>query len=251
MEADESWRTSEALRQFKRAAIALVAVAAFWLWLLFGSAGFIAGIFQSPKALVVAFYAGAVLVLVSLLVALTAVMVLLANWPDKSQREAAYRATLQATSGAADFVLQGFRSKTRMVRSGGRLRPNGLSLHSVRAYVSGRLPGLRAEFLAGAGRITGRGARSVSGRMRQAIGVCQSFAARRMPGLESKDVFGENDGPLPRAEGGAPIQNPAAVPTLPAPASTSIRVRRPPAPSRPPASAAVPQPLPDQRDITS
>jgi hypothetical protein len=250
VEADESWRTSEALRQFKRAGIALVAVAAFWLWILFGSAGFIAGIFESPKALVVAFYAGAVLVLVSLLVALTAIMVLLANWPDKSQREAAYRATLQATSGAAAPVLQGIRSKTRRVRSGGWLPPNGSSLHSVRAYISGRLPGLRAEFLAGASQITGRVAQSVSGWMRQAISVCQSFAARRMPGLESKDVLRGSDGPLPRAEG-AQIGNPAAAPTRPAPAGTSIRVRRPPVPSRPPASAAVPQPLQDQRDITS
>ena len=249
VEADESWRAREALRQFKRAGIALVAVGAFWLWLLLGSAGFIASIFQSPKAMVVVFYGGAVLVLVSLLVALTAIMVLLANWPDKSQREAAYSTAQECTSEAVAFLLRQVRSKTGMLRSGGSPRPSGLSLHAVRAYLSERLPGLRARLLAEVGRITRWTVRSAAGLMRQATGMCRSFAARRMPGRQRKDALA-GAGPLPRADA-ARSQSSVAREAGPGPARASIPVRRPPLPNRPPASAAVPQPLQDRRDIAS
>lgn len=250
VEADESWRAREALRQFKRAGIALLAVAAFWLWLLLGSAGFIAAIFQSPKAMVVAFYGGAVLVLVSLLVALTAIMVLLANWPDKSQREAAYGTMQERTGEAIAFVLRQVRSKTGMLRSGGSPRADGLSLHVIRAYLSRRLPGLRARLLVAAGRLTRRLAWSAAGLVRQATGMCRSFAAHKMPGLQRKAAPLAGVGPLPRAEA-ATIQSPVVRDAGPAPARPSIPVRRPPLPDRPPASAAVSQPLPDRRDIAS
>lgn len=249
MEADESWRAREALRQFKRAGIALIAVAAFWLWLLLGSAGFIAAIFESPKALVVAFYGGAVLVLVSLLVALTAIMVLLANWPDKSQREAAYGTMQERTNEVIAFVLRQLRSKARMVRTGGSPRPNGLSLHAIRTYISARLPSLRAPFLAAAGRIIVCIVRPVAGWTRQATARSGRPAARRIPGLQREEVPGAGAGPLPRAEA-VQMQSPAGQ-ARPVRARTSIPVRRPPIPNRPPASAAVPQPLRDRRDIAS
>lgn len=249
VEADESWRAREALRQFKRAGIALIAVAAFWLWLLLGSAGFIAAIFESPKAIVVVFYGGAVLVLVSLLVALTAIMVLLANWPDKSQREAAYGTMRERSNDAIAFVLQ-LRIKARMVRTGSSPRPNGLSLHAVRTYISVRLPGLRARLLAAAGRITASAVRPVAAWTRQAAGRSRRSAARRIPGLQRQDVPGAGDGPLSRAEA-AQNQPPAAGQERPARARTSVPVRRPPIPNRPPTSAAVPQPLQDRRDIAS
>lgn len=250
VEADESWRAREALRQFKRAGVALLAVGAFWLWLLLGSAGFIAAIFGSPKAMVVALYGGAVLVLVSLLVALTAIMVLLANWPDKSQRVAAYGSMQERASGAVAFVVRQVRSKTRTVPSRGWPRLNGLSLHAVYTYISGRLPGLRAGLLAGAGWLAARVAR----RTRRATGTCLRFAgrkiARKIPGFQRKDARVAGAGPLPRAET-ASIQNPAAGQAGPAPARAPIPVRRPPIPNRPPASASVSQPLQNRRDIVS
>jgi hypothetical protein len=250
VKADESWRAREALRQFKRAGIALLAVGAFWLWLLLGSAEFISSIFQSPKAMVVAFYGGAVLVLVSLLVALTALMVLLANWPDKSQREAAYSTGQERASGAVAFVLRQVRGKTGMLRSGGSLRPDGLSLHSFRANLSGRLPGLRTRLLATVGRLIRRLTQSAAGLVRQVTGICRSFATRKMPGLQRKAAPLAGVGPLPPAEA-ALTQSPVAREAGPAPARASIPVRRPPLPNRPPASAAVSQPLPDRRDIAS
>jgi hypothetical protein len=253
VEADESWRAREALRQFRRAGIALLAVGAFWLWLLLGSAEFIAAIFQSPKAIVVAFYGGAVLVLVSLLVALTAIMVLLANWPDKSQRAAAYSTTQERTSEAVAFVLRQVRSKTGMLRSGGPPLPGGLSLHAIRGHLSGRLPGLHIRLLAAAGRLAGWAARSAAGLMQQATGTGRSFAgrkiARKILGLQRKDAPVAGVGPLPRAE--AARQSPVARPAGPASPRMSLPVRRPPMPSRPPASAAVPQPPQDRRDIAS
>lgn len=248
VEADESWRAREALRQFKRAGVALLAVGAFWLWLLLGSAGFIAAIFESPKAMVVVFYGGAVLVLVSLLVALTAIMVLLANWPDKFQREAAFRITQERTNEAAAFLLRRLRSRTRTLQPGGLPRPTGLSLHAIRTYVSGRLPNLPARIPTAGGGMTGWIARSTAGWMRQAVAMCRRFAARRIPVPGIKDAPVAGAGPLPPVED-LPVQTPAAVQARFAPSRTSTPVRRPPVPSRPPASAA--DYLQDRRDIAS
>ncbi|WP_139186790.1 hypothetical protein [Arthrobacter crystallopoietes] len=250
MEADESWRAREALRQFKRAGVALLAVGAFWLWLLLGSAGFIAAIFESPKAMVVVFYGGAVLVLVSLLVALTAIMVLLANWPDKSQREAAYGSMQERASGAVAFVLRQVHSKTRTVPSPGWSRLGGLSLHAVRAYISARLPGLRAGLLASTGWLVPRVVRPAARWARRATGTCRSFAERKMPALQRRNAALAGAGQLPRAEA-ASIQTPAAGQAGPVSARTSLPVRRPPMPNRPPASAVAPRPLQDRRDIVS
>jgi hypothetical protein len=254
VEADESWRAREALRQFKRAGVALLAVGAFWLWLLLGSAGFIAAIFGSPKAMIVALYGGAVLVLVSLLVALTAIMVLLANWPDKSQREAAYGSMQERASGAVAFVVRQVRSRTLTVPPQGWPQLNGLSLHPVRIYISRRLPGLRAGLLDGAVWLAARVARPAARWTRLATGTCRSFAGRKIagkiPGFQRKDARVGGAGPLPRAET-ASIQTPAAGQAGPAPARAPIPVRRPPIPNRPPASASVPQPLQNRRDIVS
>jgi hypothetical protein len=253
VEADESWRAREALRQAKRAGIALLVVGGFWLWLLLGSAGFIAAIFESPKAIVVAFYGGAVLVLVSLLVALTATMVLLANWPDKSQRQAAYSSTQERTSKALALVLRHVRNNAGMLRSGGT-RPAGPSFHAIRAYLSGQLPGLRARLLAAIGRLTGWTAGPATGSVRQAARTGRSFVARKtgrkIPGLQPKGAPVAGVGPLPRAEA-ARSQPPVARQAGPVSARTSFPVRRPPMPNRLPASAAAPRPPRDRRDVTS
>lgn len=63
----------------------LVGVAVFWLWLLLGSADFIAGLFEAPFYAVLALYGLGVVTLISLLVAGVAVYYLVANRPEGSK----------------------------------------------------------------------------------------------------------------------------------------------------------------------
>ncbi|MFB9795796.1 hypothetical protein ACFFON_02485 [Arthrobacter citreus] len=70
---------------FRRGRTMLVLVAAFWLWLLLGSANFIASLFESPVYALLALYGLGVLTLISLLVATMAVFYLVANRPSHTK----------------------------------------------------------------------------------------------------------------------------------------------------------------------
>ena len=70
---------------FRRGRTMLVLVAAFWLWLLLGSANFIAGLFESPVYALLALYGLGVLTLISLLVATVSVFYLVANRPTEAK----------------------------------------------------------------------------------------------------------------------------------------------------------------------
>lgn len=61
----------------------LIAVGIFWLWLLFGSADFIAGLFDVPFYALLALYGLGVVTLISLLVAMVAAVYMLANRPAR------------------------------------------------------------------------------------------------------------------------------------------------------------------------
>ena len=76
---------------FRRGRTMLVIVAVFWLWLLLGSANFIASLFESPVYALLALYGLGVLTLISLLVATVSVFYLVANRPSDTnlpEREA-------------------------------------------------------------------------------------------------------------------------------------------------------------------
>ena len=66
---------------FRRGRTMLIAVGIFWLWLLLGSADFIAGLFDSPFYALLALYGLGVVTLISLLVAMVAAVYMLANRP--------------------------------------------------------------------------------------------------------------------------------------------------------------------------
>ncbi|WP_312178414.1 hypothetical protein [Arthrobacter sp.] len=68
---------------YRRARTALVLVGVFWLWLLFGSAAFIASLFESPFYAMLALYAVGTVTLISLLIAPVALAYLLMNRPPK------------------------------------------------------------------------------------------------------------------------------------------------------------------------
>ncbi|MBD7994601.1 hypothetical protein H9639_04750 [Arthrobacter sp. Sa2CUA1] len=64
---------------YRRARTALILVGVFWLWLLFGSAAFVASLFDSPFYAMLALYAVGALTLISLLIAPVALAYLLMN----------------------------------------------------------------------------------------------------------------------------------------------------------------------------
>ncbi|MGW9405159.1 hypothetical protein ACWGQ2_14460 [Arthrobacter sp. NPDC055585] len=74
---------------FRRARTALGLVGIFWLWLLFGSAGFVASLFDRPFYAMLALYAVGTLTLISLLIAPVALAYLLMNRPAKTMQQAA------------------------------------------------------------------------------------------------------------------------------------------------------------------
>jgi hypothetical protein len=61
----------------------LILVILFWIWLLSGGPAGLGRFVESPKALVLALYAGAVVVPVSILAGLTAGIIMLADWPRR------------------------------------------------------------------------------------------------------------------------------------------------------------------------
>ncbi len=65
--------------KYRRARTLLYAVLAFWLWAWLGSGAFIAGLFATPLYALVAMYALAVAVLVSIPLAMLAVLRMLIN----------------------------------------------------------------------------------------------------------------------------------------------------------------------------
>lgn len=79
---------SKSIVRFRRARAVLIMVILFWIWLLTGGAGGLTALAGSPNALVLALYAGAVVVPVSALAGLTAGAVMLAEWPRQSGRAA-------------------------------------------------------------------------------------------------------------------------------------------------------------------
>lgn len=68
---------------YRRARTALVLVGVFWLWLLFGSAAFVASFFDAPFYAMLALYAVGALTLISFLIAPVALAYLLMNRPAK------------------------------------------------------------------------------------------------------------------------------------------------------------------------
>lgn len=74
---------------FRRARTALVLVAVFWVWLLLGSAAFVASLFDRPFYAMLGMYAVGALTLVSLLIAPVALAYLLMNRPGKAAAPAA------------------------------------------------------------------------------------------------------------------------------------------------------------------
>jgi len=66
----------------------LVVVGVFWLWLLLGSANFIAGLFDSPFYAMLALYGLAVVTLISLGVAGTATYYVVVNKPARTEPSA-------------------------------------------------------------------------------------------------------------------------------------------------------------------
>ena len=74
---------------FRRARTALGLVGIFWLWLLLGSAGFGASLFDRPFYAMLALYALGTLTLISLLIAPVALAYLLMNRPGKPARQQA------------------------------------------------------------------------------------------------------------------------------------------------------------------
>ncbi|MEB7505440.1 hypothetical protein [Arthrobacter koreensis] len=69
---------------FRRARTVLGLLAVFWLWLLFGSAAFVASLFDRPFYAMLALYALGTLTLISLLIAPVALAYLLMNRPGKA-----------------------------------------------------------------------------------------------------------------------------------------------------------------------
>jgi len=74
---------------FRRARTALGLVGIFWIWLLLGSAGFVASLFDRPFYAMLAMYAVGTLTLISLLIAPVALAYLLMNRPGKTSPQAA------------------------------------------------------------------------------------------------------------------------------------------------------------------
>ncbi|WAP52177.1 hypothetical protein OL239_02395 [Arthrobacter sp. ATA002] len=91
---------------FRRGRTMLVLVAVFWLWLLLGSADFIAGLFESPFYALLALYGLGVVTLISLAVAAAAVFYLVANRPK----------TMKAAVPTRDSVRPGFSDLAPVIR---------------------------------------------------------------------------------------------------------------------------------------
>lgn len=70
---------------FRRGRTMAVLVGVFWLWLLVGSADFIAGLFESPVYALLALYGLGVVTLISLLVAAVSVFYMVANRPARTE----------------------------------------------------------------------------------------------------------------------------------------------------------------------
>lgn len=87
---------------FRRARTALALVGVFWLWLLLGSAGFVASLFDRPFYAMLALYALGTLTLISLLIAPVALAYLLMNRPDRNGQAAAARPASRPESVPAD-----------------------------------------------------------------------------------------------------------------------------------------------------
>ena len=93
----------------------LVLVAAYWLWLLLGSANFIASLFESPFYALLALYGLGVVTLISLLVAVVSVFYLVANRPESTK------------VAASDSVRPGFSELAPVIR----LVPRKVADHSA------------------------------------------------------------------------------------------------------------------------
>ncbi|MBF4994352.1 hypothetical protein ITX31_09530 [Arthrobacter gandavensis] len=82
---------------FRRARTVMGALIIFWLWMLLGSAGFVASLFDRPFYAMLALYALGTLTLISLLIAPVALAYLLMNRPGKTtaQQTASQQAPAQ------------------------------------------------------------------------------------------------------------------------------------------------------------
>lgn len=80
---------------FRRARTVLGALIIFWLWMLLGSAGFVASLFDRPFYAMLALYALGTLTLISLLIAPVALAYLLMNRPGKVAAQQAPAAASQ------------------------------------------------------------------------------------------------------------------------------------------------------------
>ncbi|MFZ3417314.1 hypothetical protein [Arthrobacter sp. 3Tela_A] len=94
-QASEPSARRRSVMLFRRARTVLGLVGVLWLWLLFGSAGFVASLFDRPFYAMLALYAVGVLALVSLLILPVALAYLLMNRPGKTSPLAAPAAAEQ------------------------------------------------------------------------------------------------------------------------------------------------------------
>jgi len=74
---------------FRRARTVLALLGVFWLWLLLGSASFVASLFDRPFYAMIALYGLGTLTLISLLIAPVALAYLLMNRPGKASAQQA------------------------------------------------------------------------------------------------------------------------------------------------------------------
>lgn len=78
--------TRRSVMLFRRARTFLVLIGVFWLWLLFGSAAFIASLFDTPMYALLALYGLGVLTLISLLAAPVCAAFLVMNRAGSTHR---------------------------------------------------------------------------------------------------------------------------------------------------------------------
>ena len=103
---------------FRRARTALVLVGVFWLWLLLGSAGFVASLFDRPFYAMLALYGVGTLTLISLLVAPVALAYLLRNRPDQAGQPAPAAAEPEAHRSVRSDLAPVIRMIPRKVKDG-------------------------------------------------------------------------------------------------------------------------------------
>ena len=100
---------------FRRGRTMLVLVAVFWLWMLLGSANFIAALFNTPFYALLALYGLGVLTLISLVVAGVSIFFMISNRPER------------INGSAGDSARPGFTDLAPVIR----MVPRRIASHSA------------------------------------------------------------------------------------------------------------------------